>query len=283
MEQLSKVEAQAKRKMKMSTNRCKGSLLLRENTRLFVASLFLLSGLFLSVSCGKKTVPLPTPKVDTSESVIEPEISVKIEPAVIKAGESAVIQWQVKNADTVVIDGGIGTVGLSGNRTILPKASTVYTVTAQGYGKTKTAQAEIRVQGKIEAAALPPPVSEPAGNVTIEELFAGKVKDIFFEYDRYELSQEAVEILYVNAAFFREYPSLNFIISGHCDERGTAEYNLALGERRAKGVKDFLVNIGIDPRRITTISYGEEKPFMVGTGEESFVQNRRAHFELNPR
>lgn len=283
MEQLSKVEAQAKRKMKMSTNRCKGSLLLRENVRLFVASLFLLSGLFLSVSCGKKTVPLPTPKVETSESAIEPEISVKIEPAVIKAGESAVIQWQVKNADTVVIDGGIGTVGLSGNRTILPQASAVYTVTAQGYGKTKTAQAEIRVQGKIEAATLPPPVSEPEGNVTIEELFAGKVKDIYFEYDRFELSQEAVEILYANAAFFREYPSLNFIISGHCDERGTAEYNLALGERRAKGVKDFLVNIGIDPRRITSISYGEEKPFMVGTGEESFVQNRRAHFELNPR
>ncbi len=240
---------------------------------------FLLAFLLVS-SCGKpKTVTPPPPAVQAPVPKA-PEIKLAIQPALIRSGESATLTWESRNADVVTIDGGIGNVPLQGSRTVTPKVSTLFTATAQGGGKTATAQAEIKVQEK-PAPPPPPPVQEKEANVTIEELFSSKIKDVFFEYDRYELSQDAVNILYANASFLREHAELNFVIGGHCDERGTAEYNLALGERRAKVVRDFLVNLGIEPKRITGISYGEEKPFATGNTEEAYMQNRRAHFSLN--
>jgi peptidoglycan-associated lipoprotein len=103
------------------------------------------------------------------------------------------------------------------------------------------------------------------------------LKDIHFGYDKYEIRQEDEEILKENAAFLRKNPKMKIQIEGHCDERGTAEYNLALGERRANHTKKYLVSLGISPDRISTISYGEEKPLDPGYNEEAWAKNRRAH------
>ncbi len=105
--------------------------------------------------------------------------------------------------------------------------------------------------------------------------------DIFFEFDSSTLSAEAESILRAKAEWMRRNPSLAIVIEGHCDNRGTTEYNLALGERRAESVKGFLIDLGIAETRIRTISYGEERPLIPGDNEEAWAKNRRAHFEFD--
>jgi len=103
------------------------------------------------------------------------------------------------------------------------------------------------------------------------------LKDIYFDFDRYDVRPEDAPILKENAVLLKKYPNVKIQIEGHCDERGTIEYNLALGERRANSTKNYLVTLGISPERISIISYGEEKPFDPGHGEEAWAKNRRAH------
>lgn len=110
------------------------------------------------------------------------------------------------------------------------------------------------------------------------EVFESKLlKDIYFGYDKYEIRREDEEILKENAAFLKKNPKMKIQIEGHCDERGTAEYNLALGERRANHTKKYLVSLGITSDRISTISYGEERPLDPSNNEEAWAKNRRAH------
>ena len=116
-----------------------------------------------------------------------------------------------------------------------------------------------------------------------EVLESRLLKDIHFDFDRYDIRPEDAEILKENAALLIKYPDKRIQIEGHCDERGTAEYNLALGERRAQSARDFLISLGIAPNRITTISYGEEKPLDPGHNEEAWAKNRRCHFVILPK
>jgi len=110
------------------------------------------------------------------------------------------------------------------------------------------------------------------------EVFESKLlKDVRFDYDKYEIRREDEEILRENAAFLKKNPKMKIQIEGHCDERGTAEYNLALGERRANSTKKYLVSLGITSDRISTISYGEERPLDPRSNEEAWAKNRRAH------
>lgn len=110
------------------------------------------------------------------------------------------------------------------------------------------------------------------------EKAAYELTDINFDFDNFDLGDEAREVLKKHAAWLTENKGVNITVEGHCDERGTAEYNLALGERRAKAAAMFLVNMGIDDKRIKTISYGEELPLDPGHDEAAWARNRRAHF-----
>jgi peptidoglycan-associated lipoprotein len=103
---------------------------------------------------------------------------------------------------------------------------------------------------------------------------------IYFDFDRYNLTKEATDILSDNAAVLMENPSISILIEGHCDERGTDEYNLALGEKRAIAARDFLVRFGIAKSRVSVISYGEERPLDPGHTEEAWAKNRRAAFVI---
>jgi peptidoglycan-associated lipoprotein len=104
---------------------------------------------------------------------------------------------------------------------------------------------------------------------------------VFFAFDRSDITPEAREILERQADWLRRYPNVTVTIEGHCDERGTREYNLALGERRAQAAKNVLVASGISASRISTISYGKERPAVVGSTEEAYAQNRRAVTVVN--
>jgi peptidoglycan-associated lipoprotein len=109
------------------------------------------------------------------------------------------------------------------------------------------------------------------------------LKDAYFSYDDYALSSDARSVLAGNAAVLKEMRGLRVVIEGHCDERGTVEYNLALGQRRADAARSYLADLGIDAGRLSTISYGKERPFAPGHDESAWSQNRRAHFRVtNP-
>jgi len=105
-------------------------------------------------------------------------------------------------------------------------------------------------------------------------------KDVFFDYDKAALTDETKRALTENAAWLRGNPQARITVEGHCDERGTSEYNLGLGDRRAKAVRDYLVAAGIEGSRIRTLSYGKERPFVQGHDESAWRWNRRAHFAL---
>jgi peptidoglycan-associated lipoprotein len=106
------------------------------------------------------------------------------------------------------------------------------------------------------------------------------LKEIHFDFDKYDIRPSDAEILKQNEALLRKYPNVKIQIEGHCDERGTVEYNLALGERRAQSAKRFLTSLGIPGSRISTISYGKERPLDPGHHEEAWAKNRRAHFVI---
>ena len=110
------------------------------------------------------------------------------------------------------------------------------------------------------------------------EIYESKLlKDIRFDYDKYDIRPGDAEVLKENAAVLKKYPTVKIQVEGHCDERGTNEYNLALGERRANSTKKYLTSLGISLDRLSTISYGEERPFDSNSHEEAWAKNRRAH------
>jgi peptidoglycan-associated lipoprotein len=114
-----------------------------------------------------------------------------------------------------------------------------------------------------------------------QDLEASAGDRVFFAFDRSDITPEAQQILARQADWLRRYPNVTVTIEGHCDERGTREYNLALGERRAQAVKNVLVALGIPAARMSTISYGKERPAVVGSSEEAYAQNRRAVTTVN--
>ena len=108
----------------------------------------------------------------------------------------------------------------------------------------------------------------------------GWIRDAFFEYDASTLSSDAQEALTTTATWLKSHPQYNLLIEGHCDNRGTSQYNLALGDRRANTAKDYLVTLGVEAGRVKTVSYGEERPFDEGSSEDAHRSNRRAHLVL---
>ncbi len=130
----------------------------------------------------------------------------------------------------------------------------------------------------------PPPAAEPARpDETTKppaEIPAAEtaLADVYFDYDKYNLRDDARQTLEKDAHVLLENPGTRVLLEGHCDERGTVEYNLALGERRAQSARSFLIEFGVDAGRINTISYGEERPFAQGHDESAWAQNRRVHF-----
>ena len=144
--------------------------------------------------------------------------------------------------------------------------------------------------------APPVPVAEPAivppeparedtiASASIDDLNRNSpLKPVFFDYDSAEVDATGQAALDANAAVLKKYPSWTITIEGHCDERGTAEYNLALGERRAVGARTYLVSLGISADRLRTVSYGKEFPFDPGHDEAAWAKNRRAHFVITAK
>jgi peptidoglycan-associated lipoprotein len=194
-------------------------------------------------------------------------------PAVISAGDQVQLSWRTSDANSVSIDG-IGDVPTSGVKTVTPTATTTYHLVARGDGGSADASATVTVNP-------PPAVSVPSTTMSAEEDFKAHVQDIFYDYDTYDIRSDAQATLSRDAAYLGSHPEVKVVIGGYCDERGSNEYNLALGQNRADAAKNALVTAGVAASRIRVISYGKEKPFCSESTEECWQQNRRAGFTLD--
>lgn len=229
--------------------------------------------------CKKKVTPPPPPppKVETPPPAPPPPaptISLSASPSSIEQGQSSTLSWRSSNTTTVTIDNGIGTVEPSGSRTVSPSTSTTYTARASGPGGNTSAEARVTV-------TAPPPVTPPPpAPISDSTFFAENVKDAYFDYDKYDIRPDAQAMLEADARALAQRPNIRFTIEGHCDERGSEKYNLALGDRRANAAKEFLVKLGVSPDRVDTISYGKERPICTEHNEDCWQSNRRAHFVL---
>jgi peptidoglycan-associated lipoprotein len=201
------------------------------------------------------------------------------EPTTIQRGQSSTLRWEVSgNVTSVSIDQGIGTVTNTGNRRVSPSDSTTWVLTATGPGGSTTASATVNV-----SAPPPPPPPPPQANAPdFGGRLASDVQDAFFDYDKTDVRSDARDALTRNAtalkAILNDFPGAAIVIEGHCDERGSAEYNLGLGDRRASSAKEFLVGLGIPADRLKTISYGKERPQCTEQNETCWQKNRRVHF-----
>ncbi|HEY1938480.1 MAG TPA: OmpA family protein [Candidatus Angelobacter sp.] len=219
--------------------------------------------------CRHNVTTAKVPQAPPAQTVA-PEASLTVSPATVERGQSAQLSWNTQNAATITIDG-IGPVESAGSRTITPNESTTYHLLAKSSGGTAEATARVSVHATLSKAP----------QLTEEQLFAQNVKDIFFNYDNAEIISDEKSVLSSNLEFLAKHNALNIVIEGHCDERGSDEYNLSLGESRAEKVKAALIQGGVGPERIKIISYGKERPFCSAAENETcWQQNRRAHFTL---
>jgi peptidoglycan-associated lipoprotein len=207
-------------------------------------------------------------------------VSFSIEPSAIQRGQSATLSWEVEGADTVTVEPGIGTVPARGSRQVFPNESTVYELVARGPGGSDRRTARITVTEPPPAPPPPKPKPEPID--PLDTLVSRLVQDVYFDYDKYDIREDARSQLSRNADGIRQvlgkYPNAVFTLEGHCDERGSAEYNLGLGDRRSTSVRDFLVQLGVSADKVRTISYGKERPQCSEASESCWQSNRRVHF-----
>ena len=218
--------------------------------------------------------PAPAPVTPAAPSVAQ----FTAEPTTIQRGQSSTLRWEVSgNVTSVSIDQGIGTVQSTGNRRVSPADSTTWTLTATGPGGSTTASVTVNVS----APPPPPPPPTPTPTATIDQRLAD-VQDAFFDYDKTDIRSDARDALTRDAAALKailaDFPGAAIVIEGHCDERGSAEYNLGLGDRRASAAKEFLQGLGVPADRLKTISYGKERPQCTEQNETCWQKNRRVHF-----
>jgi len=246
-----------------------------------------LSLAMFAAGCKKKAPPPPPPPPPAPVVVPPPAPAPRAptvaqftaEPTSIQRGQSSTLRWEVTgNVTSVSIDQTIGTVQNTGNRRVSPSDSTTYTLTATGPGGSTTASATV----SVTSPPPPPTPVAPSPVITIDQRVGSEVQDAFFDYDKSDIRGDARDVLTQDAAALKrilnDFPNASIVVEGHCDERGSAEYNLGLGDRRASAAKDFLVQLGVPADRLKTISYGKERPQCTESGESCWQKNRRAHF-----
>jgi peptidoglycan-associated lipoprotein len=247
--------------------------------------LLLLSGLVLfAVGCAGKKPPPPPPPPPAPTAIAPPPTaaapvisSFTAEPSTVEAGQSSTLRWSISGATDMSIDHGVGAVQSNGQRQVFPRTSTSYTLLARGPGGMDSRSVTVTVSN----APPPPPPPPTTPRLSSADLLQQQAQDAFFDLDMSEIRTDGRDALTHDAALlkqiFQQDSNFTVIVEGHCDERGSAEYNLALGDRRATAAKDFLVQLGVPADRLKTISYGKERPQCTEATEDCWQKNRRAH------
>lgn len=225
--------------------------------------------LVLAIGCGKKKPPPPPPPPPKPVTA-----TLSANPTSIQPGQSATLTWSTEGADDVALDG--QKVNASGSQTVSPTQTTTYHLTAKGAGGTQDATTQVTVS----QPPPPPPAATPTPTPTQDDnqVFAQAAQDIYFDYDKADLRPQSQQILAHLAETMKAHPNWKIQIEGNCDERGSTEYNLALGERRADAARQALIQGGISADALKTISYGKEKPVCSEANEDCWQKNRHDHF-----
>jgi peptidoglycan-associated lipoprotein len=267
----------------------RSNTLYRWNTLALTATLALLA----TAGCHKKPVTSPGQYTQApTVSSAPPTASITADPLAIDLGQSVVLNWRTSNATTVKIDG-IGDVPVNGTQTVSPSNSTNFHLVATNSGGTTdfhltakgdggTTEANVRVTVNVPVAPTPPSADASAnGDMGSDSAFHAAVQDIFFDYDSYDLRPDAQTTVAATASYLNAHPSIKILIGGYCDDRGSAEYNITLGENRANSAKTALVSAGIAASRIRVVSYGKERQFCTDEDEACWGQNRRDQFTID--
>jgi peptidoglycan-associated lipoprotein len=239
------------------------------------AAIVLLGTLALT-ACGHKKSK-PTQQGPEAPTAPAPTASITATPQSVDKGDAIVLVWRTTDATDVSIDG-IGAVKPNDQLMTAPAQTTTYHLVAKGDG----GEADASVTVTVNAPTPPPPAAAATDNsMTDEQAFHQNVQDIFFDYDSYDIRPDAQTAVAQAIAYLQAHPGIKLVIGGYCDDRGSTEYNIALGENRANAAKSALVKGGIDASRIRTVSYGKEKQFCTEETESCWQQNRRAAFEMD--
>lgn len=226
--------------------------------------------------CHKKASKVNPASLGPTPTAPAPTATITADPLAIDQGQSVVLNWRTDNATSVTIDG-IGPVNANGTQTVSPATSTDFHLTAKGDGG--TTEADVRVTVRVpEAPQAPAPSESDMGS---DAEFHQHVPDVFFDYDSYSLRPDAETSITQAAAYINAHPAIKIVIGGYCDDRGSAEYNLALGENRANSARTALVSAGVAASRLRVVSYGKEKQFCTEENESCWQQNRRGQFSLD--
>ncbi len=239
--------------------------------------------LALSTGCHKKDQAPPPGSFGPTlapETGPAPTATLTADPLAIEVGQTVALNWRTQNATSVTIDG-LGPVVPNGTQMVAPSNSTNFHLTA----KNATGQtAEVNVRVTVRTAAAPAAMGDTADNQGLtgpDAAFHRAVPDAFFDYDSYDLRPDAETAATQAATYLTANPSIRVLVAGYSDERGSAEYNLALGENRANAARSALIAAGVAPNRIRIVSYGKEKQFCSESSEACWQQNRRAQFTVD--
>ncbi|MGA9977284.1 MAG: peptidoglycan-associated lipoprotein Pal [Candidatus Sulfotelmatobacter sp.] len=236
----------------------------RRQFRMF-SLITVLSAMLLLAGCSKKVAKATPPSPPAPPT---PTATLAASPDVLQQGQWTTLTWHTTNANDIAI-AGLGALPASGSRSVDPSMSTTYMLVAKGPGGTQDASARVTVNAK--------PVANMTTQPSEADLFAKNVKDVFFDFNKALVRPDEVPVADNDAQFLAQHPDIKIMLEGHCDDRGSEEYNLALGDSRAHSLKQSLEQQGVSADRIQTISYGKEKPFCTTDDEQCWQANRRDH------
>lgn len=251
--------------------------------RLRSIGLLVIAGLMvLTAACHKRTpvAAVPTaapPAAAPPPTPGPPTCTLTATPATVSMGQAVTLVWTSANTTALTLKPSLGQQQAEGSTSVTPSASTTYSVTATGPGGTGECSARVTVTPTVPPV---PSVSEsniPPGGAAI----GNNLEDAYFDFNKADIRPDAQKALTQDSNYLKVHPDVKVQIGGYCDQRGSEEYNLGLGQRRAESAKRFLVNLGVDATRISTISYGKDRPFCTDMTEECFQKNRRAHLGLS--
>jgi peptidoglycan-associated lipoprotein len=230
--------------------------------------LFLISA-FVALLSGCPPAKTPVVQTPPPPAAPAPTATIDATPAEVQQGQPVTITWKTENASDISISQ-IGAVQPTGSQTITPTESTTYHLSAKGPGGVHEADARVTVV-RAAAAQVPSPTNEGALSDAATRL------DVFFDLDDYVIRPDQTPTIQADAQFLKQHPEISIVVEGHCDEMGSTEYNIVLGEKRAAEVKAALEKVGVSSSRMRTISYGKEQPVCTEQTEDCWRRNRRAH------
>jgi peptidoglycan-associated lipoprotein len=239
--------------------------------------------LSLATGCHHHPITTTGQGIDGAPSSMQaaPTATLTADPLAIDIGQSLVLNWRTTNATSVVIDG-IGPVPVNGTQTVSPSNSTNFHLLAKGDGGSVEANVRVTVRVPVLPSGSDPTASNEGGmDMGTDAEFQRNVQDVFFDYDSFDLRPDAQTAALNAARYLAAHPAIKVLIGGYCDDRGSAEYNITLGENRANAARTALISAGVPATRIRVVSYGKERQFCTEENETCWQENRRAQFKID--